>query len=144
MEIELDPEIAKAFCDEIIEIRNQLKPYIDQMRTDYSQAKPFEQFGLTIDRIYGTAATIGFKEVADYARALKWVSYKCSQSSNMYAKGQVKDMCMVAVALLEKFVTIIQKPNEVKKIQYTMQKEREKADEVTKKFLHDIKNILPE
>lgn len=137
--METDPEILDEFSNEIIQIRNQLKPIMEKLRVSYEGPQFFEEFGQTIDRIYGTAATLGYKEVAEFCRSMKVITYKVSQSANLYAKGQVKDMCMVALALLEKFPAIVKNPEEVKKIQYTMQKERQKADEIARKHLGDIK-----
>ena len=137
--IETDPEMLAAFSQEISQIRDELKPVAEVLRTQYLENLPsFEKFGQIIDRIYGTAATFGFEQLAEYCRTLKGINYKCSQTKNSYAIGQVKDLDMVAMALLEKFVPIITDPTKVKQIQYTMQKERERAEEISRKFFATI------
>ena len=136
--METDTEMLQAFAEEVAGIKAKLKPITENIRTQYNQPKLYEQFGQTIDGIYGTAATLGFKEVAEYCRMMKAVTYKCSQSNNMYAMGQVKDMCMVAMAMLDKFADIIMKPEETKKFLYQMQKQRERAEEISKKLFGTI------
>lgn len=58
----------------------------------------------------------------------------------MYAKGQVKDMRMVGGCGPTREVSPNrQKPDGIRKIQYTTQKECEKGAEIAKKYLGDIR-----
>lgn len=139
MELQNDPEMIAAFSEELQLIVNELTPVAESLRTNPNQPKLFEKFGQVIDRVYGTAATMGYKEIADYCRMMKSVTYKCSQSPNVYAQGQVRDLIMNAVQFMKKTQTIVQDPAQVKKIQYAMQKERERADELQRKLFNTIK-----
>ncbi len=136
--METDPEMLDAFAEEILAIKAELDPIMLSMKAPEHNPALFEKFGQVIDRIYGTAATMGFMEVAAYCRTMKSISYKCSQSENSYAIGKVKVMCQNAYGLLEKFSKIIKNPTEVKKIQYSMQKDREAADALEKNLFSNI------
>lgn len=133
-----DLEMLQEFAREVSAIRDLLLPIVNTMRTNYSDPKAFENFGQVIDRIYGTAATMGYTQFAAYCLVLKSINYQSSQGKNLYAMGQVKELNLVAVALLEKFIPIIMNPAEVRKIQYTMQKETDRANELSRKFFGSI------
>lgn len=137
--MEQDPEMLEAFKEEILVIKNELQPIVEGLKASYDKGEPFEKFGQVIDRIYGTASTLGFMEMANYCRTIKSVSYKCSQSDNMYAKGIVKGLCINAFGYLDNFSKLIMKPTELRKIQYSMQKDCEAAMQLDKTVLADIK-----
>jgi chemotaxis protein histidine kinase CheA len=137
--MEVDQEMLAAFKEELKEITDLLFPISEKIRSNYSDGKNYEQFGQIIDRVYGTAATLGYKEIAEYCRSMKGITYKCSQSKLPHAMGQVKDLVLVGVQLLKKMDTAIQDPSQIKKIQYTMQKERERAEEMSRKLFGAIK-----
>jgi hypothetical protein len=136
--MEQDPEMLAAFEEEILMIKNELQPLVATLKTQYDKGELFEKFGQVIDRIYGTASTMGFMEMASYCRAVKSISYKCSQSDNMYAKGKVKDICVNAFGYLEKFSKVIKNPSEIRKIQYAMKKECDTAAQLEKTLFADI------
>ncbi len=61
----------------------------------------FEDFGQIIDRIYGTAATMGFEEIATYTKYLKDVCYMASQSENTKGHRKTLQLMIECIALLE-------------------------------------------
>lgn len=56
-----------------------------------------------------------------------------------YGMGDVKDLVVVAIPLLNKMLAAIHDPNQIKKIQYTLQKERQKAEDLGRKTFGMIK-----
>ena len=137
--MEVDKEILDSFAEELQMIIDQLSPLAEKIRVSYTDGPSFEKFGQVIDRIYGTAATMGFIEIAEYCKMMKAITYKCSQASNSYAMGQVKDLVLVAVPLLKQMRSSIHEPTQIRKIQYTMQKEREKAEDMSRKLFSKIR-----
>jgi hypothetical protein len=132
---ELDKEIQDAFAEEVKGISDRLMPLAEKIRANYmTQPQLFGEFGQIIDGIYGTAATLGYAEISAYCRSIKVITYKCSKSTNVYALGQVKDLVLGAAKFVQMMQAVIAEPEKVKKIQYLMQKDRERAEELTRKL----------
>ena len=133
------PEMMSVFRDELSVISGILEPIAEKLRINPNQPPLYQEFGQVIDRVYGTAATLGLKEVAEYCRSMKTLTYKCSQTHAVHSMSQVRDMVLVSVQLIKKVQQITNEPNQIKKIQYTLQKERERAEEISRKLLGAIK-----
>lgn len=136
--MEADSELLDAFAAELLEIKKELEPIMAVLKTDPNRPEPYERFAQCMNRIYGTASTLGYKEIGIYCDAINKICYKCSQTQNIYAMGQVKELCAVAFGLLEKFSTVIKNPTELRKVQYLMQKEGDRADLLSKRIFNTI------
>lgn len=91
--MKIDPELFSEFKNEVREIEKILKNTVNVIiSSGMKDSASFEKYGQVVDRIYGTAATLGLKDFADYARTLKEVSYKCSQTKNEDAQKKVTRM----------------------------------------------------
>lgn len=135
-----DKELLDAFSQEIEEIKKELIPCVNAIKSNPLASKTqFENFGQIIDRIYGTAATMGHKEFADYCRMMKTVSYKGSQTTNTYAQSKVKELIVVCMAQLEQFQKAIYNPKEIRRIRALLLTEQEKIASLLKTALGDIK-----
>ncbi|MEK7691604.1 MAG: hypothetical protein AAB425_11355 [Bdellovibrionota bacterium] len=130
-----DKELLEAFEQEVREISELLTPTAERLRIHYmSHPALFEEFGLIIDRIYGTAATFELMEIANYCRAIKQVTYQCAQSDNTYARSQVKDLALSAVPIVKRMAEVIHDPVQLKSIRYQMQKEQKRAEELSNRI----------
>jgi hypothetical protein len=96
----LDPEIAEEFLKEASELLGQCQDSLTAFASD-GEAKNFENFGLFIDRIMGTAATLGLGTIADMTRQGKEIGYKASQVKDMEKLLAVSSV----LAQLLKFLT---------------------------------------
>lgn len=73
-------KLLEDFVDEIKIIQKDLTAIVDtQLRSVNMERVLFEKFGQLIDRIYGTAITLGFKEIGEYFFAIKKITYLSSQ-----------------------------------------------------------------
>ena len=129
--MEQDKEMIDFFVDEIKEIKTDLSVRVDSLVTGSDkkmEGGPFEEFGQMIDRIYGTAATMGFGEIASYCKALKDVCYMASQSENL--KGQKKTLRMMieCIGFMETLVEAIYEPTKIKLFNKNIQIEMGKAE----------------
>jgi len=90
MRQKIDKDIFIDFVAEVQSLRKELNLISQQIiETKMEESDLFEKYGNIIDRIYGTAATIGLMDFANYAKALKDVCYMCPKSDNMSGRKQV-------------------------------------------------------
>lgn len=136
--LNIDPELLDGLAEEITELQKEIKPIVDGMRENTNQPKGFEKFGQIIDRLYGTAATLGFEEIANYCRAMKAICYQCSQSDSEKGQRKVFDLMDNAVGYFEKLVASIHNPEEVKKVRYSLHVDQGKIDILQKGIFRSI------
>lgn len=113
----MDKELLQDFHDEILKIKAELTSYLSQMmksKIENVDVSYFQKFGQAIDRIYGTAATLGFKDIADFCLAMKEVTYMASSSTNAMGHKKTIKMMIDAVVLLEELTQCIFEPEKLK------------------------------
>lgn len=88
----LDKEMQDEFVKEVKQIKAELQVTVDKLTANWKQPTLYAEYGQKIDRIYGTAATLGFMEFANYTKAMKDMCYMCSNSSNELAQKKVLGM----------------------------------------------------
>lgn len=86
-------EIIIEFCDESLELLDELEACLEELEEDPTKTEKLEKFGQVIDRIMGAAKSIGADEIAIFCDLGKAIGYKSSQ---------IRD-----VALLEVVVAIL-------------------------------------
>ncbi|WP_198295923.1 hypothetical protein [Bacteriovorax sp. Seq25_V] len=86
-----------------------MKPKIEQIDPSY-----FAKYGNAIDRIYGTAATLGYTDIASYCLAMKEVTYMASQSNSALGHKKTIKMMIESIALLEELITAIYDQSKMK------------------------------
>jgi hypothetical protein len=135
----MDQELINDFIKEILEINKELKTITDdQIKKKVMDKNLFEKYGQAIDRIYGTALTLGYKEFGLYARIMKEVCYSCSQSDNEMAQKKVARMMIECNEILEKVPTAILNPVEFKNFTRVFLVETAKADRMSKTEFRNI------
>ena len=140
--METDNEILNDFVKEIRIIEKSLKVIAEEMiKTKLKEAHLFEKYGQTIDRIYGTAATLGFDELAQYTKAIKDLSYKCSQSDNEKGIKKTAEMLIVGLGYLDKICKGIHNPEELKKIRYTLSLDVSKSEKLCRSYFFSIARV---
>ena len=118
--MEQDPELIAAFAEEIQQLENDLLVVVKGLKQNIDQPPLFAKFGNLIDRIYGTAATFGFKELAAYSGAMKKTCYDCSATINKRAYSRVLIMIEKCLELLGALRVGIHDQEVDKKINYNL------------------------
>jgi chemotaxis protein histidine kinase CheA len=110
-------EMLDIFVDEVVTIKKELTHYLSEMmksKIDCVDRSYFEKYGQAIDRIYGTAATMGHPEIAQYCKAMKDVTYMASASDNMQGHKKVIRMMIECTQILEEMTKWIYDKDQVK------------------------------
>ncbi|WP_127716772.1 hypothetical protein [Halobacteriovorax sp. HLS] len=77
----MDRELIEIFNDEIGELKMEISPILESLKTNSQQQDLFKNFAQIIDRIYGTATTMGFDEIGAYLGNVRNLSRKASSSN---------------------------------------------------------------
>ncbi len=136
-----DKELLNMFVDEISTIRNELAGYVSNIMKGCENDLPSEEFkhyANAIDRIYGTAATVGMPEIADYCKAMKDVTYMASYSDNSQGKKKTLRMMIEAIQLLEHIAKCIFDSTQIKTIRNKMIAEVKRAERMSKQEFYNI------
>jgi hypothetical protein len=129
----MDQELLQDFIKEILEINATLKVVTEQqMKLKVMDKTLFEKYGQAIDRIYGTATTLGFPEFGQYARIMKEVCYLCSQCDYEMAQKKVLRMMIECNEVLDKVPAAIINPKEFKNFSRVFLVEIAKAERMQK------------
>lgn len=132
-------ELVDDFIAEIKTIHGELKSIVNtQLKTPKMDKVLFEKFGQLIDRIYGTATTLGFADIGKYLLAMKSISYLSSQCDREVGQKKALRMMIDCVDYIEKIYLSINKKEEMKNLNRLFVVEIAKADRLTKS---DFQNI---
>lgn len=133
-----DKELLEAFREEVESLRSEMIPLVDQLKTDVSQSQLFETFGQLIDRIYGTAATMGFNEIAQYGRAMKEICYMCAQSDDELGRKRVIRLLAGCANNLKSLIEGMESTAEFGQIRAHLETEIEKVQALQESVFSDI------
>mgnify|MGYP000241725064 CR=1 FL=1 len=135
----MDTDMKSFFVDEIKEIRRNMVDAISGLiDSKMEENKNFEQFGQLVDRIYGTAATLGLKEISEYMKAVKDVSYMASASENDAGKKKTVKFLIKYVELSDKICEAIYNEEELSKINHLLNAEKTRADLLNRKEFFSV------
>ncbi|MDD0852196.1 hypothetical protein HBN50_03765 [Halobacteriovorax sp. GB3] len=124
-----DKEMLESFVCEIKDIRKEMVDSIDGLiQSKMANKIQFEVFGQLVDRIYGTAATLGFSEIASYTKSIKDVSYMASSSENERGCKKTLRMLIKYIELSDKICESIFDKEELKLINHTLNLEKSRVD----------------
>lgn len=135
----MDKEMLTFFVDEIKEIRKgMVKAISDLIESKLEDSSKFEDFGQMVDRIYGTAATLGLKEIGEYTKAVKDVSYMASVSDNEAGKKKVMKFLIKYVELSDQICECIFNEDELSKINRLLNVEKSRAELLNRKEFFSV------
>jgi chemotaxis protein histidine kinase CheA len=135
----MDNEMKTFFVDEIKEIRKNMVGAISGLiDSKMEENKNFEQFGQLVDRIYGTAATLGLTEISEYMKAVKDVSYMASASENEAGKKKTVKFLIKYLELSDQICDAIFDEEELTKINHLLNIEKSRAELLNKKEFFSI------
>lgn len=72
--MEHDKELLESFIEEITSLNQEILLVLKALTEDINQPSEFLKFSNIIDRIYGTALTLGFKDLGNYCGELKAIT----------------------------------------------------------------------
>lgn len=101
-------EIVDEFCQESIELFDQLEDTLDQLEDNPTDTAKLELFGQIIDRVMGAAQSIGATEIGTFCELGKVIGYKSSQTKDKPLLEVVIAILFDAVDLLRKMVENLQ------------------------------------
>lgn len=130
----LDKEMLDLFVSEIKDIQKELSTRVAKLMAGSDKVmdkSAFEDFGQMIDRIFGTASTMGFTEISSYCGALKEVCYMASQSENLKGQKKALRMMIECLGFLEKLTEAIYEPEKIKVFNKNIAIEKGKAERLT-------------
>lgn len=135
----MDRETIMFFVDEIKEIRDLMTRSISNIiKSKMENARYFEECGQLVDRIYGTAATLGFKEISEYTRSVKEVSYMASASSNFNGKKKAVKFLIKYIEMSDAICDSIFDKEGIKKINHLLNIEKSRADLLNRKEFYSV------
>lgn len=73
---EMDQELVDIFIEEVGQLKNELIPILEELKKNNQQPDLFNSFAQIVDRIYGTATTMGFTSIGEYLGAVRNISRK--------------------------------------------------------------------
>lgn len=130
--MEQDPELIEAFVAEIIQIKGELLQTVSALESNVNQPEQFLKFGQIIDRVYGTALTLGFKHIGDYAGLLKMICNKCGQSKIQRSMPPVLKMMKRCLENFDAIIAGVKNPGAFLKIQADIEMETKRAKALEK------------
>lgn len=114
--MEPDQELLDAFAEEVMSLKPKLKAAVDSLKTNVNQPEQFLNFAQVIDGVYGTAMTLGFKEIGEYTYALRMMCRKCGTLKVPRALPEVFKMMSRCIEHFDTLNASIKNPAELAKI----------------------------
>jgi HPt (histidine-containing phosphotransfer) domain-containing protein len=104
-------EIVIGFCDEALELFNELEEVLCELEDDPTSVENFEQYGQIIDRVMGAAKTVGAEHIAMYCELGKIIGYKASQATEESLLNVVVAILFDSNDILKKMVGQLKEGN---------------------------------
>ncbi len=141
----MDQELVEIFNEEIGQLKEELTPILEDLKKNSQQQDLFKNFSQIIDRIYGTATTLGFIEIGDYLGNVRNLSRKASSSNiprGMLEVFKIAKTCMENFELMQDSLI---SPDAAKELSAKLQFETKKINKIENEifsFSKDAKTIL--
>jgi len=123
----IDPELLNDFVAEVDSLNKEMRAVVQKLSQNKDQPELYKHFSQLVDRIYGTAATFGFAELASYCGMLKKACLECGNPLNKRAQLRVfalMENCTKHLADLSKGIS---DPEIVQSMKHTLHIEAQKA-----------------
>lgn len=135
----MDQDMISFFVNEVKLIRDQMANAISRIiQAKMEKSEYFEECGQLVDRIYGTASTLGFFEISEYTKAVKEVSYMASASDNVNGKKKAVKFLIKYIELSDAICDSIYDKEEIKKINHLLNMEKSRAGILNRKEFSSI------
>lgn len=118
-----------------IELKAQMNIVI---QSKMLKSSGFEKFGQAIDRVYGTAMTLGLKEIGLYTKALKDVTYMASQSENFKGREKTCKIMLNCLNIFGELKRSLYNEEALAKINLIMGQDRARTELLNRKEFYSI------
>lgn len=105
-------EVVVEFCDETVLLIDELEDILESLEDEIEDASLLESFGQKIDRVMGSAATLGADQIAKYCELGKIIGYKSSQADDIKIREVVVAILFDTLDLLRKMIDGLKDQNE--------------------------------
>jgi chemotaxis protein histidine kinase CheA len=143
--MEIDNELLDIFVEEVGELKLELTPTLVSLNANPQQPELFLTFSQVIDRIYGTATTMGFIELGEYLGVVRNITRKCGNAKIPRAMPEV---LKIARGCMEEFDTLqssLKSPDQTKVLLGRMRVEMNRATKIENEifaYSKDAKTLL--
>lgn len=134
-----DPELLESLKEEMHLLSGELAPVVAVLQADPDHPELYEKFAQIIDRVYGTAATFGLKELASYCGTLKKTCLETAKANNPRANARVVRLMEAYLANLSDLIRGITDPEVAKKVNYAIHLEEGRAKSIHDEILQFVK-----
>ncbi len=141
----MDDELVEMFIEEVGQLKGELTPIFESLKTNNQQPELFTNFAQIIDRIYGTATTMGFDEIGEYLGAIRNLARKTASSNVPRGMQEVFKMLKTCMEHFDTMQSSLTNPTELTALITKMKLEMKKADKIEKEifaFSKKAKTIL--
>lgn len=128
--MEVDPEILEAFIEEMVSLKADLSEAVESLKENNNQPEQFTKYAQVIDRIYGTALTLGFDKVGQYTGILRDICRKTGSSKIPRAYQPVAKMLIRSMDYYDKLIQSLNDPTALDKIRHELEFETKKAQKL--------------
>lgn len=136
----LDADLLNDFVAEMKLLAPEMKALVEALKKNSEQPAAFAKFGQLIDRIYGTAATFGLKELATYCGTMKKSCYDCASApGNKRAQVRVLGLMETCMLNIDALVAGVHDPLVMQKISHTLHLECQKAKKLEEEVFKFVK-----
>lgn len=105
-------EVVDEFCSETEELLSTLESQLEDLEDNPADSAKFEEFGQVIDRVMGSASTLGAMQIAKFCELGKVIGYKSSQVEDLKLRNVVVAILFDAIDLLQKMIDQLKTGND--------------------------------
>lgn len=141
----MDQELIEIFVDEVGELKGELNPIYENLRSNSQQPVLYKDFSQIIDRIYGTATTMGFSEIGAYLGAVRNISRKAASSNIPRGMQEVSKILRNCMDNFDVMQQSLGSPESTKEFSSKLTLEIKKVDKIDNEifsFSKEAKSIL--
>ena len=132
-------EMINIFIDEIKELKADMSLIVSKLiKSKMESNNLFEQFGQMVDRIYGTAMTLGHKEIGEYTKAMKDVTYMASASDNENGKKKTLRQMIRYLELNDEICETLKEPEKSNVLNIKLRQEKSRVEILNKKEFYSV------
>ena len=135
----MSDELIGFFVDEVKELRTEMTNITSKLiQIKMEDVSLFADFGQLVDRIYGTAATLGYEEISEYTKAIKDVTYMAANSDNEEGHKKTLLFMIKYIELNDKICECLHNKDKLSEINRLLKIEISKADILNKKEFYSV------
>ena len=134
-----DNEMIEIFIDEIKALKGEMSLTISKLiQSKLEERAHFEKFGQLVDRIYGTAMTLGHIEIGEYTKSMKDVAYMASASENEKGHQKTVRAMIKYIELNDEICDCLLQPEKMAPLNFKLSQEKSKVEILNKREFFSV------